>query len=55
MPNLNSDIKAEKVDSLEFFSSTIWWLDTLKRIENTAWGNAVDQKKKKPTLKFNAG
>ena len=34
---------------------TIWWLDTLKRIEKIIRENAFGQKKKKPRLKFNPG
>ena len=37
----------EKQNSVYFLSSTIWWLDTLKRIEKIIWANAVKYKKKK--------
>ena len=34
---------------------TVWWLDTLKRIEKIIRESAFDKKKKKPWLKFNPG
>ena len=35
--------------------STSWQLDALKTIEKNIQGNAFEQKKKKPGLKFNPG
>ena len=54
MQSFNSDMKAEKANSVLFFLSTInWWFDAPKRIEKIIWKNAFEQKKKKPRLKFN--
>ena len=46
MRNLNSDMKAPKIESVLFFLSTIWWLDALKRMKGIIRENAFEQKKK---------
>ena len=55
MRNLNSDINVETANSDLFFLPTIWWLDTLKRIENTTRKNAVDQRKKETDKNLTSG
>ena len=50
MRNLDSDMKPQKANSVELFLSTIWLLDTLKRMEKIIRENAFDKKKKKPDL-----
>ena len=50
--NLNSDMKAWKVNSDKLFLSTTWWFNTLNRIEKIFRGNAFDEKKKETRVKI---
>ena len=45
-------MKAEKAYSVEFFSSAIWWLDTLKRREKIIRQNAFDKKEKETKVEI---
>ena len=57
MRNLSSDMKAykSKFCQFNFFLSTSWWLNALKRREKIIRENAFEQKREKPGWKFNPG
>ena len=48
-------MRAQKANSVYFSLPTIWWLDTLKRIEKIILESAFDKKTKKPGLKLIPG
>ena len=52
---MNSDIKASKVNSVWFFLSTSWWLDTLKNNRENHPKKCFEQKKNKPGLNLTLG